>query len=171
VEASECSPRRGDDAAQRVRGVAAVGLGGLDHARDFADRALCDRVDQGIAGGEVDVDRRPDGAGPASDPGHAGIRVARQCVERCVQDPGPAALGVGASARRTRRRRVAGGRHLWLLVDGHAGREPQAWQGAPGRGQDRREQAGGAGARFKTASYTPGGFGTLDASHVGGNPI
>ena len=66
----------------------------------WCDRVLHDGVEQCLAGREVDVDRRPHDAGPASDLGHAGVGIARQCFERGVEDRGDAAFGVGTAALR-----------------------------------------------------------------------
>jgi len=71
--ASTGSPRSGSAAA-----IAAC----------FGDRALGDGLEQDVTGREVDVDRCADDAGAASDLGHAGLGIARQCVDGRVQDRG-----------------------------------------------------------------------------------
>ena len=142
VEAAERAPRGGHDA-----------LGALPRASPRAGSAASiasvtsaiarsrDGFDQGLAGGEVHVDRGPHHARPASDLGHAGLGIARQRVEGAVEDAVEAALRVGASGR-------AGGRHRGS-VDGDGRCEPELRQEAGGGGQDRkREHArdGGEGA-------------------------
>ena len=106
-------PRRGHDSSS-----ASVArprrLGGLDRLGDLGDRALRHRGDQHFAGREVDVDRGPHHARPASDLGHAGLGIARQRVEGTVEDALDAALRVGSSGR-------AGA----ASVDGNGRREPE----------------------------------------------
>ena len=70
--ASFGSPRCGSASARR--------LGDLGH------RLLHHGVEERLAGGEVDVDRRADDAGAAGDLGHAGVGIARQRLERCGED-------------------------------------------------------------------------------------
>ena len=84
---------------------------------DFVHRALPDRVDEGFAGGEVRIDGGAHHLRPASDLGHAGVRIARERVERRVQDPRDAALGVGAATWRFGRGLGVGG-HQWTATCG-----------------------------------------------------
>ena len=109
-----------------------------------------DGLDQRLAGGEVDVDRRAHDARPASDLGHAGLGIARQGVDGRVEDPRDAALGVGAAARRAVG--VGAWRAASCVVDGDARARAAAWAGsvlADGRmtsaigAGDARDDAGG----------------------------
>ncbi len=104
--ASRGSPRRGSAASTRLV--------------DVGDRVLHDGVEERVACREVDVDRRADDAGAASDLGHAGVGIARQRFEGGVEDGGDAAVGVRPAALGGGR--VGGCRAASLIVSESASR-------------------------------------------------